>query len=63
MSSKFFLYIAITPLVIYALSSLNINSIFKKNKVTAAWTFYFLLAISMIYLVTNCLYDVFLYSI
>lgn len=63
MSSKFFLYIAITPLVIYALSSLNINGIFKKNKVTAAWTFYFLLAISMIYLVTNCLYDVFLYSL
>lgn len=63
MSSKFFLYLAITPLVIYGMSSLNINGIFKKNKVAAAWVFYFTLGISLIYLVTNCLYDVFLYSL
>lgn len=63
MSSKFFLYIAMIPLVIYGMSSLNINSIFKKNKVASAWVFYFLLGISLVYLVTNCLYDVFLYSI
>lgn len=63
MSSKFFLYLAITPLVVYGMSSLNINGIFKKKKVVAAWVFYFTLAISLIYLVTNCLYDVFLYSL
>jgi len=63
MSSKFFLYLAITPLVIFGMSSLNINGIFKKNKITQAWVFYFLLGISLIYLVTNCLYDVFLYSL
>ncbi len=63
MSSKFFLYLAITPLVVYGMSSLNINGIFKKNHVISARVFYFLLAISLIYLVTNCLYDVFLYSI
>lgn len=63
MTPKFFLYLAITPLVIYGMSSLNINGIFKKNKVAQAWVFYFVLGISLIYLVTNCLYDVFLYSI
>ena len=63
MSSKFFLYLVITPLVIYGLSSLNINGIFKKNSVIGAHVFRFLIAISLIYLVTNCIYDVFLYSI
>lgn len=63
MSSKFFLYLVITPLVAYGMSSLNINGIFKKNKVGAAWIFYFLLGVSLIYLVTNCFYDVFLHSI
>lgn len=63
MSSKFFLYLAITPLVIYGMSSLNINGIFKKNSVIGAHIFIFLIAISLIYLVTNCIYDVFLYSI
>ena len=63
MTPKFFLYLAITPIVIYGLSSLDINGIFKKNKVAQAWVFYFTLGIALIYLVTNCLYDVFLYSI
>ena len=45
------------------MTALNINGIFKKNKVGAAWIFYFLLGVSMIYLVTNCFYDVFLHSI
>lgn len=63
MSSKFFLYLVITPIVFYGLSSININGIFKKNKIASAWIFYLMVGMSLIYLVTNCLYDVFLYSI
>lgn len=59
MTGKFFLYILVTLLVIWSLDSVNINQIFKKNKVTQARVFYFLLALSMIYLVTNFLFDIF----
>ena len=59
MTGKFFLYILVTLLVICSLDSVNINQIFKKNKVTQARVFYFLLALSMIYLVTNFLFDIF----
>ena len=54
---KFLLYAFITPLVILALDSININQIFKKNKVFQARLFYFFLASSLIYLVTNFIYD------
>lgn len=54
---KFLLYAFITPLVILALDSININQIFKKNKVFQARLFYFFLALSLIYLVTNFIYD------
>lgn len=59
MEGKFFLYIVVTILVIWAMESVNINQIFKKNKVTQARVFYFLMGISLIYLVTNFLMDLF----
>lgn len=59
MSGKFFLYIAVTIIVIWAFDSVNINQIFKKNKIAQARVFYFLLGISMIYLVTNFIMDLF----
>lgn len=59
MTGKFFLYILVTILVIWSLDAVNINQIFKKNRVTQARVFYFMLALSMIYLVTNFLYDIF----
>ena len=59
MSGKFFLYVLITILVIWSLDSVNINKIFKKNKVIQARVFYFLLALSLIYLVTNFFMDLF----
>ena len=59
MTGKFFLYIAVTILVIWAMDSININKIFKKNRIIQARIFYFLLGISMIYLVTNFLFDLF----
>lgn len=59
MSVKFLIYILVTILVIWALDSVNINKIFKKNKILQARVFYFLLALSLIYLVTNFIMDLF----
>jgi len=59
MTGKFFLYIVVAIIVIWALDSVNINQIFKKNKVFQARIFYFLIGISLIYLVTNFLMDLF----
>ncbi len=56
---KFFLYIVVTILVVWAMDSLNINGIFKKNKIFQARLLYFFLGISLIYLVTNFLMDLF----
>ena len=59
MSVKFFIYCLITILVIWAMDSVNINGVFKKNKILQARIFYFLLGISMIYLITNFIFDIF----
>lgn len=59
MTGKFFLYIVTTILVIWSMESVNINKFFKKNRVIQASLFYFLLGISLIYLVTNFIYDLF----
>lgn len=59
MSGKFFLYILVTISVIWAMDSININQIFKKNKVIQARVFYFFLSTSLIYLVTNFIMDLF----
>ncbi len=60
MSVKALLYFLITILVIWALDSVNITKIFKKNKELQAKVFYLLLALSLIYLVTNFIWDFFL---
>ncbi|MDD6223986.1 MAG: DUF1146 family protein [bacterium] len=62
MSVKFFLYIFVTIIVIWSLDSININKIFKKNKVLEARIFYFLLALSLIQLVTSFIYDFYVSS-
>lgn len=59
MKGKFFLYVLVTLLVIWAMDSVNINKIFKKNKILQARIFYFLLGIALIYLITNFLTDIF----
>ena len=59
MSIKYLLYLIVTIITIWSLDSININAIFKKNKNIQARVFYFLLALSLIYLVTNCLYDLY----
>ena len=57
MSGKFFLYVLTTTLVIWAMDSVNINGIFKKNRIIQARVFYFLLGLSIIYLITNFIWD------
>ncbi len=59
MSIKYILYFIVTIIVIWSLDSININVIFKKNKIWQARVFYFLLALALIYLVTNCIYDLY----
>ncbi len=59
MSVKYFIYLIVTIITIWALDSININAIFKKNKIWQARVFYFFLALSIIYLVTNCIYDLY----
>ena len=60
MTGKFFLYILVFIICIWAFDSLNINSMFKKNKVYQARIIYFMLCMSLTYLVTNFLYDLYL---
>lgn len=59
---KFILYLFIIPLVIYAVESVNISGIFKKNRAFQAKIFYILIIFALSYLVCNFLYD-FLYFI
>ena len=59
MHGKLILYILVTIIVILPMDAININQIFKKNKVMQERIFYFLLGISLIYLVTNFLMDLF----
>ena len=62
MSAKYFIYILVGILVIWSFDSLNINSLFKKNRILQARVLYFMLALSMTYLVTNFIWDFFTVS-
>ena len=62
MSAKYFIYILVGILVIWSFDSLNINSLFKKNRVLQARVLFFMLALSMTYLVTNFIWDFFTVS-
>ena len=42
MSAKYFIYILVGILVIWSFDSLNINSLFKKNRVLQARVLYFI---------------------
>ena len=59
---KLFLYIFLTLVVVWTMDGLNINFIFKKNRVAQARVFYLLVTLSLSYLVTNFVYDFFLSS-
>ena len=58
MMLKFILYFVVTIIVIWTMDTINVNALFKKNaNPLQAKIFYFLLGISMIYLVTNFFWD------
>ena len=54
---KFAIYILSSIIVVYAIDSVNINAIFKKNKIYQARVFYLVLTLSLIYLLGSFLYD------
>lgn len=55
--TKFILYVMVTILTTWAMDGVNINVIFKKGQVIKARVVYFLILLSIIYLVTNFIYD------
>lgn len=57
--SKIILYLFVIPLVIYAMDSVNFNSVFKKYKNFQAKIFYILVMFSISYLVCSFLSDFF----
>ena len=62
MKLKALLYLIAIPFSFLALDSININTIFKKNKVYQARLLYLFLVFSLSYLVVNFFYDFFLYN-
>ena len=60
MTGKFFLYILVFFMSIWSCESLNINGIFKKGRVYQARVVYFMIVMSLTYLVTNFIYDLYL---
>ena len=60
MSAKYFIYLFVTVVVIFAIDSINLNGVFKKNKVLQARILYFLIALALIYLITNFIWDFFI---
>lgn len=58
MTFKFLLYFTVTIAVIWTMDSVNINQIFKKNaNPLQARLLYFMIGLSIIYLVTNFILD------
>ncbi len=62
MNIKFYIYILITPLIIWMMMSLNIEKYFKKGHVNQIKVFYLIISFSLSYLVVNFLYDFYLAS-
>ena len=54
---KFLLYIIILPLVIWAVDGININSIFKRNRIYQARVIYIIIIFDLTYLTVNFMYD------
>lgn len=57
---KGLLYAVVTPIVIIALDSININNVFKKNKYWQSRILYIVVSFALSYLVVNFLYDFFI---
>lgn len=59
---KTLLYVIMVPLAIWALDSVNITNVFKKNRYYQARLLYVMLALAISYLVVNFFYDFFINS-
>ena len=57
---KYAVYLLSTIIVIWSMDAVNMNVIFKKNKILQARVFYVIICMVLIYLLTNFLMD-FLY--
>lgn len=62
MNIKTILYLVSVPLIIWALDSINIQNLFKKNRYWQARILYLIITISLSYLTVNFFYDFFVYS-
>lgn len=63
MNIKTILYTLIVPIVIWVISSIRIEGIFKKNHTAQIIMFYVFISIGLSYLVVNFIYDVYEVSI
>lgn len=54
---RFLLYIIVLPLVIWVVDGININSIFKKNRIYQARVIYIIIIFALTYLTVNFMYD------
>ena len=54
---RILLYIIILPLVIWAVDGININSIFKRNRIYQARVIYIIIIFALTYLTVNFMYD------
>lgn len=57
MTTKTILYIIFIPIVLWALDSININGIFKKNRYYQARLCYLILTLILSYLLVNFIVD------
>ncbi len=62
MNIKTILYLVTVPLSIWAVESINVQNLFKKNRKYQATLLYLIVSISLSYLVVNFFYDFFLNS-
>ena len=57
MNIKLIIYLLVIPIVIYSISSINIEQIFKKGSVNQIKTFYLFISLGISYLVSNFIFD------
>lgn len=60
MSVRVILYCVTVPLTIWALESININNLFKKNRYYQSRLLYVIISLSLSYLVVNFFTDFFI---
>lgn len=54
---NFLIYLIILAVVIWSMEGLNINGIFKKNRLNQAKVFYIIIVFSLTYLTSNFIID------